>query len=106
MVPLSGRQGATHGLHLGIGLEPFASGIGIGEYPGPGEKVGIARSVVELGAAQRQGPLARSVRTQPTDRATEAATVEALDALDLCEGEVTRRPTDRRRREDPASTAG
>ena len=58
--------------------------------PGPG--------AVELGAAQRDGPLAVAAGVDPADRARVAAAVEALERADGVERGGARRAADRGRR--------
>ena len=58
-------KGPEHGLELRLGLGPLGLGVGPGDDAGARRRA--ARGAVELGAAERDGPLAvAAASTQPT----------------------------------------
>ena len=60
-----------HRLELRLGLGPLGVGLGPGDDAGAGHEAGAG--AVELGAAQRDGPLAVAAGVDPADRARRSA---------------------------------
>ena len=89
-------EGAEHRLELRLGLGPLGVGIRAGDDAGAGHEPGAG--AVELGAAQRDGPLAVAAGVDPADRPRVAPAVESLERADRVERGRAGRTADRGRR--------